>query len=317
MAACASDACEPLTPVVLDGRPVVSKDRPSVTLRKRADGGADLILFLRGPMPGPDGSPDTSHDWYRVLRLERGARTWSTVVAVGPFEPGPSLASAVAYTNQEDADPANDRLVLASEPGGRPIITSSRPGTPDFGAEWLEYLVNQWGNVRAFDRQRFPGALPTFFQGNPAGIDADKVGRVRMVEALVGDGRAVLRFHASGAGESDAPEYEYDEQRTLEWGVCAALSSPGVDLVRADVPLRCPAAEPRGVFRNRLAGPLRALNCVGGGCPPPPVCLPCWLDPFVNPILGDPWWLAVAPPPVAAFPKTVELTSTTSCLESR
>ena len=97
-------------------------------------------------------------------------------------------------------------------------IASTYPGSFDFIPEWQDYFHNVWATTRPYARSGDrPGAIPVLVEGDPARTTA-LAGRVR---ALYPTKDAIV-FLANADGIPDAPQYEYDEQPTVAWGVCAA-----------------------------------------------------------------------------------------------
>ncbi len=126
-------------------------------------------------------------------------------------------------------------------------IAETYPGTLDFIPEWKDYFHNVWATTRPYQKSGDrPGAIPTLVSGDPA-LTTALAGRVR---ALYPTHNAII-FLANADGVPDSAQYEYDEQTTIAWGVCAAnqVAAGGVGLApdifarsqySGDPPISCP-----------------------------------------------------------------------------
>lgn len=293
---CAQAGCDPFV-LVRDGanNPITSYARPALATRRRAGGGADLYLVV-----GSAGA------WMAPVRAYvRGALAWNAApMTLAPIPLTDSSLSAT-FTGQFNADPSDDRLVIAYEqdflPGlGGIHMKSTKPGALDFVDVWDTMEFGEWAYSRDYANQQFPGVIPTFFEGDPATTDAFLKGHVRAAVPLggswkdckaegIGDG---VTFSASAAGEFQPAEYQYVEDSTLAWGLCNQLGQVAAsDLVDTTVPFRCGALQLGSVFANVLIPALEQAVCTS--CPQP--CPACGLELAIRDLVTNPWWLARPP----------------------
>ena len=328
---CELDGCDGTwLPVMVDGLPVVSTVRPALARRDHAEGSAVWLAF------GVAGSDAPPLDRLRIARLgAHGAVEWSGEIPDGYV--GPESSVSIGFTDQHDADLDDDRLVASLElltaswgvPTVMNVIASTTPGAGSWsfgscGSEPCSYSepVPDHPPTRLLPFQMYGGAIGTFFHADPAVADERLRGRLRFVGPLdrgeataMTRGQGLLRVFLVGAGEAAGPEYEYEEDGTLAWGLCPslALSTPGSrlgdDLVRRGEGLRCPALLPTSAFYNRLWPLLHPLICaeapgsLGCGVPlfDPDECLPCMLDRAIDELIADPWWFAELPEKVLSL----------------
>lgn len=290
---CSPTGCEAFALVRDEHHNIIdSTARPALLTRKRQNGRLELYLLV-----GAQGSAS----FPQPIRLfRRDASTWKNI-PLGDA-PVPLLDSSLSaqFTDQGDNEADNDRLVVSYERDGVIYLASTRPGTFSFVPQWDSRDLNQWAYTRFYGGQQFPGAIPTLFHANVNDIDDFLRDRVRMV--LSGPGRGAdcghlshekpsLRFFASGAGEVQPRSYEYIEDSTIAWGLCAALGeTAGIDLVDRNIPLYCPALDPDDSLVNVLVPAIQAV-ALCPRCPSFP-CLTCPIDRAIQDIRSNPAWLA-------------------------
>lgn len=228
---CTSAGCDPLS--VPGGLHGVTTSGGVALAAHAVAGGQELVLALASPL--------------RFYRREPGADVFSRVATSGAPELFHESALSLAFGK-------DDTLLLVYERNGYAGaavsgIAETYPGTFDFIPDWQDYFHNVWAVTRPYQRSGDrPGAVPALLRGDPASTTA-LAGRVR---ALYPTKNSII-FLANADGIPDAPQYEYDEQPTIAWGVCAAqqgaAKSEGVGLApdifarnpyQGDPELACP-----------------------------------------------------------------------------
>lgn len=227
---CTAAGCDPLSvPAGLAG----VTTRGGIALATHAPAGAEeLVLAVASP-----------------LRLYRRGAT-------GAFSPVEVSGSPQLFNDSalSLAFEKNDTMLLMYERNGYAGaavsgIAETYPGTFDFIPQWKDYFHNVWATSRPYQRSGDrPGAIPTLVKGDPAQTTR-LAGRIRAVYPT----HNAIIFLANADGIPDAPQYEYDEQTTIAWGVCAAgqaaAEGEGVGLApdifarsqyAGDPPITCP-----------------------------------------------------------------------------
>lgn len=337
---CAADTCDPAF-VALSGStgPLISVIRPALALRRDARG-ERAILALGAPGGGA------------LTMIHFVAVDADGTVGDAGLPPAAGFArtsTSMAFANQRDADPSNDRLLLSTEvpslDPARPFVgtrlLSTRPGMAAWG--WAE-VPRDAPPSRALRGQDWGGAVATFFEGDLPSLPSrlrDRVHLAYVTDAGRGDAMAptqpsTLRMFLVGAGEAAGPEHEYEEDSTLSWGLCAALGWENArdaggaptgtlalhrapDLATGSPGLACPALDPRAAIWNRLVPHLFPMLCASApgaaGCGElwfdPDECLPCRFEAALDELLRDPAWYAIEP----KIPSSLETTPPTACPE--
>ena len=146
--------------------------------------------------------------------------------------PGTALFSPVAVSGAPELF-HDSALSLSFEKDGTLLMTYERngyagaavsgiaetyPGSFDFIPQWKDYFHNVWAATRPYARSGDrPGAIPALVRGDPAQTTDSPV-----VSAPSFRPRTRSSSWPTPTASPDAAQYEYDEQTTIAWGVCAA-----------------------------------------------------------------------------------------------
>jgi len=164
--------------------------------------GQELVLAVASPL--------------RIYRRRPGTALFSPVAVSGAPELFHDSALSLAFEK-------DGTLLMTYERNGYAGaavsgIAETYPGSFDFIPEWKDYFHNVWAATRPYQRSGDrPGAIPVLVQGDPAHTTR-LAGRVRAVYPT----KNSIIFLTNADGIPDAAQYEYDEQTTIAWGVCAA-----------------------------------------------------------------------------------------------
>ncbi len=270
---CSAAGCDPLSvPAGLAG----VTTQGGVALASHAVAGAkELVLALSSP--------------FRLFRRGPGTGAFSAVDVSGPPELFENSALSLAFEK-------DGALLLVYERNGYAGaavsgIASTYPDTFDFIPEWKDYFHNVWATTRPYARSGDrPGAIPSLVTGEPAQITR-LAGRVR---AFYPTKNSII-FLTNADGIPDAAQYEYDEQTTIAWGVCAAgqvaANSEGVGLApdifarsqyASDPELACPGGLFWGAAALALDPLVYYLPRLEAGSDPDQ------LSSALSPVLGSP-----------------------------
>ncbi len=209
---CTKAGCDPLS--VPDGLEGVATRGGIALAAHPVAGGQELVLAVASPL--------------RIYRQRPGTALFSPVAVSG----APELFhdSALSLSFEKDGT-----LLMTYERNGYAGaavsgIAETYPGSFDFIPQWKDYFHNVWAATRPYQRSGDrPGAIPALVRGDPAQTTR-LAGRVRAVYPT----KNSIIFLTNADGIPDAAQYEYDEQTTIAWGVCAAgqvaAKSQGVTL---------------------------------------------------------------------------------------